>query len=390
MAGHIRTLQKCPKCKRPFPKELVCPSCLTRPTRFFIDIFYQGTRQKIYTDQYGFPLDSLARAEQLLATIRHQIGAGKFDPREYLAKEIKSLQFENYVAAWLTRLQSEVERRLISRAYFREIKRYSKGYFIPFFGRMSIRDIRDGHIKDFRNQLPEHLSAKTVTNILGALHKLMAEALDRKDIAVMPKFPRVPKREPDTKWLTPEEQARILANCREPYRTLFLLCMKQGCRLGEARALTWDCVHLKGEDYITIKASMDLGEWKPYTKEGDVRKIPLNSQVKAALMALPRSLSGFVFTGRKGRPLSYTSVRMAWTKAARAAGLNISPYQGTRHSFATQKLMAGYSERMVMEATGHKTVSAFRRYGKLVTEAMRDMIEDGATVRLPSAEKKER
>lgn len=52
--------------------------------------------------------------------------------------------------------------------------------------------------------------------------------------------------------------------------------------------------------------------------------------------------------------------------------------------------MAGYSERMVMEATGHKTVSAFRRYGKLVTEAIRDMIEDGTTVRLPSAEMKER
>ncbi|MDI6854368.1 MAG: hypothetical protein QME75_12285, partial [Deltaproteobacteria bacterium] len=65
MAGHIRTLQKCRKCGRPFPKDLLCPSCLTRPTRLFIDIWYQGSRLKLYTDPYGFPLDSQARAEQL-------------------------------------------------------------------------------------------------------------------------------------------------------------------------------------------------------------------------------------------------------------------------------------------------------------------------------------
>ncbi len=387
MAGHIRTLQKCPKCKGPFPKDFLCPHCLTRPTRFFIDLWWRGERLKLYTDPYGFPLDSLVRAEQLLATIRYQIGTGKFDPKEYVAKEVKSLQFEHYVAAWLTRRQAEVERRDISRGYLKHIERYAANYFVPFFGRMNIRDIRDGHIKDFRNQLPEHLSAKTVMNILGVLHKLLAEALDRKDIAVMPRFPRVPKREPDIKWLTPEEQARILARCREPYRTMFLLCMKQGCRLGEARALKWDCVHLKGKPYITFEASMDLGEWKPYTKDGSVRKIPLNAEVKEALLGLPRSISGFVFVNREGRPLSDVRTRKVWMKAAQQAGVDISAYQGTRHSFATQKLLAGYSERMVMEATGHKTVSAFRRYGKMVAEALRDMIDASMpTVRTPSAE----
>ena len=29
-----------------------------------------------------------------------------------------------------------------------------------------------------------------------------------------------------------------------------------------------------------------------------------------------------------------------------------------------------------LEVTGHKTVSAFKRYGKLVTEALRDVVED--------------
>jgi integrase/ribosomal protein L32 len=384
MAGKIRTLQKCPKCHQKFPTNLICRDCQTHPTRYFIDLWYRGDHIRIYSDPYGYPLDSLARTEQLLATIRHQIGAGKFDPKEYVAKEIKNLQFDNYAQAWLERIEQDD----ISRAYLKEIRRYVRSYLTPFFQLANIREIRDGHILDFKRQLPAHLSLKTVKNIMGALHKLLAEAKTRADIAVMPAFPKLGRRDPDTKFLTWDEQQLVLAHCREPYRTLFLLCMKHGCRLGEARALKWDCVNFKGGGLITIKASMDLGTWKPYTKEGDIRKLPLNSQVKAALQALPRRLHGeYVFVNQAGRPLSDTRMRMAWTEAARAAGIECNAYQGTRHSFCTQKILQGYSERFVMGASGHKTVAAFRRYGKLVTEALRDMIEDEPsvpTIRKPS------
>lgn len=379
MAGHIRTLQRCPKCRGKFKgTPLQCPNCLIHPTRFFIDIWWHG-RLKIYTDPAGYSLDSYARTEQLLSTIRHQIGTGKFDPADYAARELKGLQFANYATAWLERRALEVERRQISRAYFKEIKRYVHRYFIPYFGKVNIRDLRKGHLIDFKNQLPIHLSNKTVANILGVLRRLLGEAFDRKDINLLPGFPTVPKKEPKTHWITIEEQESILNHCREPYRSLFLFCMKQGCRTGEARALKWENVDLKNS-VVTICSSFDLGEWKPYTKERDVRVLPLNSRVKAAILALPRSLSGFVFVNRNGRPLSDTRSRTAWRNAAARAGLDITCYQGTRHSFATQKLIAGHSERKVMEATGHKTVEAFRRYGKMVTEALRGMIEDDAVV----------
>jgi len=378
MAGHIRTLQKCPNCKGSFDKNtLTCPTCQTRPTRFFIDLWWHG-RLKIYTDPMGIPLDSYARTEQLLSTIRHQIGAGKFDPADFVSRELRVLHFVNYAEAWLGRRQLDVGRPAgISRSYFKELNRYVKNYFTPFFNKQNIRDIRKGHLIDFKTWLPEHLSAKTVRNIFGALHQLFNDALDRKDITVMPGFPKLPKAEPKTKWIALEDQEAILAYAKEPYRTLFLFCMKQGCRVGEARALKWDQVNLKGDKpTVTICAGMDLGVWKPYTKEGDVRELPLNSQVKTALLALPRSLSGLVFVNRDGRLLSDTRVRAHWNKAREAAGITITCYQGTRHSFATQKLISGHSERKVMEVTGHKTTSAFRRYGKLVTEALRDVVED--------------
>jgi hypothetical protein len=51
--------------------------------------------------------------------------------------------------------------------------------------------------------------------------------------------------------------------------------------------------------------------------------------------------------------------------------------------------MEGYSETFVMKATGHKTLTAFRRYGKLVTKALREMMEAEPSVpaiRKPSAD----
>lgn len=393
MAGHIRTLQKCPKCGGKFQGQpLACPTCLTIPTRFFIDVWWQG-RIKIYTDPQGHVLDSYNRTFTLLATITEQISTGKFDPADYVARELKSLQFANYARVWMERRRAEVGRPAgISRAYFKEIRRYIENYFIPFFDKhkLNIRDIRKGHLLDFKQWLPEHLSLKTVANILGVLHSLFVEAFDRKDIALLPGFPKVGKKEPQTRWITQEEQEAILSHCPEPYRSLFLFCMRQGCRLGEARALKWENVNLKRRT-VTISAAMDLGHWKPFTKERESRDdLPLNSEVREALMALPRSLSGFVFVNRDGRPLSDTRVRTAWQKAAGKAGIDINAYEGTRHSFATQKLLLGYSERFVMEATGHKTLSAFRRYGKLRNEALRAMMEDSATdsVRNVSANKK--
>ncbi len=374
MAGHIR-VDKCPGCGRGFKDSELCPYCGTRPNRYFIDIWWQR-RLKIYTDPQGYVLDSYARTEQLLSTIRHQIGAGKFDPADYVSRELQGLRFDNYAAAWLERRQKEVGRADgISRAYFKEVKRYVHNFYLPFFGRLNIRDLRKAHILDFRAGLPEHLSLKTVANILGVLHRLFSEALDRKDVLLMPGFPKVPKREPRTQWLPLEDQEAILEHCREPYRTLFLFCMKHGCRVGEARALKWPLVDLRNKT-VTIAAAMDLGHWKPYTKEGEVRYLPLNSQVREALLTLPRSSDGFVFINREGRALSDTRVRTAWNEAAAKAGIKISAYQATRHSFATQKLIEGHSEAKIMKVTGHKSREAFKRYGKLVTEALRDVVED--------------
>ena len=375
MKGSILTKEKCPKCGGNFQgKPLTCPGCGTAPRRYFLRLYSKSVgRLKIYSGQDGYPLDSWERAERLLNHIRHEIDLGKFDPRDYISHEVRGLRFDNYSEVWLSRREEEVQRQLLSHSYFKEVKAYFRRYFLPFFGSLSIRDIREAHLEDFKAQLPWHLSSKTIYNIMGVLRKLFQDAHRRKDILVSLRFPRIPLTEPVTHFLWPDEQEAVLAQVKDQvYRIFYLFLMKQGCRPGEARALRWENVDLKN-NLVTIAASFDRGHYRPFTKEREVRYLPLHLQVKEALLKMPRHISGYVFTNRFGRVLSSRRVEEIWRKAAAAAGVKATCYEGTRHSFASQAINRGVSQRKVGDFMGHRREESTRRYAKMKADSLREV-----------------
>lgn len=376
MAGRIRTKQECRKCGGKFTGEpLGCPSCLTIPTRYFLDVPWKGERLKIYSGKDGHPLAHWEGAQRLLEAIRHEIDTGRFDPKEYQARELHNLRFENYVQVWLSRREAECRRQHLARSYFKDLKGAARNYFIPFFGKKSIRDIRAGDIEDFRNSLPENLSLKTVHNLLGMLHKLFQDAHRLRDILHLPTFPRIKTKEPVTRWIMEDDQEKILEHVQEPvYRAFYLFLMKQGCRPNEARALRWEKVDLRN-DVVTINAAFDLNTFRPSTKEGDTRVLPLHPEVKGALLQLPRALNGFVFVNRRGLPLSGCRVYDHWRQAAKRAGIKVTCYEGTRHSLASQAINRGVSERIVGDMLGHKCKASTTRYAKMRTETLKQVWE---------------
>jgi integrase len=373
MAGTIRTKQKCPKCGGKFSGEpLCCHTCLTIPTRYFLDVPWKGERLKIYSGKDGHPLAHWEGAQRLLEAIRHEVDTGKFDPKEYQARELKSLRFDNYAQAWLQHREKELKRGLIALGYFTELKAYTYRYFIPYFDRQNIRDIREAHIEDFRDQLPEHLSLKTIFNIMGVLRKLFRDAYRRKDILLLIEFPKIPKGEPVTHWISEEDQELVLAQMEDPIRRAFyLFLMKQGCRPGEARAMRWENVDLKN-GIVTICAGFDRENFKNYTKERDVRPLPLHPQVWDALSNLPRNIAGWVFTFR-GQPITQWMASAYWRRAAKKAGVTVSCYEGTRHSLASQAINRGCPDGKISKMLGHKSSASTRRYAKLLTESLKDI-----------------
>lgn len=370
-------MEKCPKCKGKFQGEpLCCRKCKTTPHRFYIDLWWKGERHRIFSGRDNYPLDSWERSSRLITAIRESIDRGIFDPRDFIRKEIKHLQFENYIQTWLERRRQECEHRHLARSYFKDLRGAVHNYFVPFFTGKNLRDIRSGDILDFRNWLPKNLSLKTVRNLLGMLHKVLKDAYDLRDILLLPAFPQIKVKEPVTHWIDADDQARILDQITDSvYRVFYLFLMHQGCRPNEGRALRWEKVDFKN-DMVVIDAAFDLNTFRTSTKEGDTRYLPLHPEVKEALSKLPRHLNGFVFVNRHGRPLSGCRVYDHWRQAARKAGVKVTCYEGTRHSLASQAINRGVSERIVGDMLGHKTPSSTRRYAKMKADTLRQMWEN--------------
>jgi len=371
MVGSVRTKEKCLRCGGRYSKEpLGCPACRTTPRRYYLDLPWQGQKIKLYSDQDGYPLDSFDRAARLLNHVRFEIDRGIFDPKNYVKRDLRQLQFTNYYAAWFSRKQLEQERGQLSLSYLQSVRIYAHNYLMPFFQHKNIRDITAGMLEDFRNQLPPRLAPKTVANLLGIVHKIMADALRRQDIPMIPEFPRVEVPEPQIKWITQEQQQAILDKISCPIRkTFYLFLMKTGCRPGEARALRWEDINWK-QEIVTIHAAMDLETYRPYTKERDVRIIPLHPTLITSVKSLPRAISGYVFT-LAGQPLGRKLVWETWRKAARKAGIDIGCYQGTKHSLGCQLLNSGVMEEILQALFGHKDRQSTKRYAKLVSDSLK-------------------
>ena len=378
MVGKIRSKEKCPQCGGAFHGEpLTCSACKTIPTRYYID-FYWKKQHKLYSDEDGYPLSSWEQAERLLSHLRHEIdrelkskGKFRFDPKNYVRRDLNKLKFENYARTWLTWRAEEIEYDDISRGYLKSVESYVRNYMVPFFGNSNIREIQETAIDDFRRQLPRHLKPKTVKNILGILGKIFQDAFGRRDIERVPIFPKVKIERPPIRWLEEEDQERILEATTDPvYRALFLFLMKQGCRPNEARALKWDRVDFR-RNHVIINAAMDEGVFRERTKVRDTRRIPMHPRVREALESLPtRALSGFVFIYR-GEPLKENTVNLVWRRITGGLGIDISLYQGTKHSGASQAINAGVDLKVIQEMLGHKDPRTTARYMEVSADRLK-------------------
>jgi integrase len=381
MKGAIRTKEKCSQCGGAFrevSKGFFCPTCGTSPQRYFVD-WRLGKEDRIrkYTDDKGYPFTSYEAARRYLTVMRAKKDSNEFDPREYIAVEIKKIQFDNYAQTWMRNRRAKAGVDRLASEYLRSIESYFKNYLIPYFGMMSIREIHEGHVEKFRDQLPPKLKPKTVSNILASLHKMLKDAQRYKDILYIPDIPKVKVPDPETKWAWEDIQEQVLAEIRNPiYKACIQFLMLQGCRPGEARALRWPALDFEKEirtpdgqvikGVVTIRAAMDQETFMEHTKEGDVRVLPMHPKAKEILKGLPRCMSGYVFAYR-GRPIQKKSLSRCWHDAAKRVGADLSLYQGTRHSFASQAINSGCPKHLIGAFLGHKDPKSTERYAHLET-----------------------
>jgi len=169
------------------------------------------------------------------------------------------------------------------------------------------------------------------------------------------------------RWLSQEEEARLLSVCAPWLHDLVTFALNTGMRMGEILELTW-----RGVDFnrrtVTVFRS----------KNGERRTIPVNQAVLGVLQAKAkvRSLAtDRVFCSKAYTPMESGHLRRSFRLAVRKAKIEDFRFHDLRHTFATTLVQSGIDLYKVQRLLGHKSPIMTQRYAHHYPESLRDGVE---------------
>ncbi len=214
-----------------------------------------------------------------------------------------------------------------------------------------------------RTQQP--YAAATINRPLQALRHLLRLAHDEWE--VLPGVPKIrTEKEPQgrVRWLTPDEEARLLAACRASrapdLAAIVTLALETGLRKAEIMGLTWERLDL-GRGVIQLEGLDRRAGTR--TKSAKRREVPMRQVVYDLLSARPTPRAGRVWRQRK--------IRTAFEHAVQAARIEAFTFHDCRHHFASWFVMRGGSLRALQEILGHADLKMTLRYAHLAPEHLR-------------------
>lgn len=295
-----------------------------------------------------------------------------------------------------------------------------RNHIIPALGNRKLQQLSGPDIQKFYNQLLREggkirchdkegnvmkkdgqpvyvsvpLSAKTVKNIHGVLHKALEKAVKLEYIRTNPadscELSRVVKKE--IRPLDDRDISRFMeAVQNHPFRALFLTTLFTGLRRGEVCGLRWDCVDLE-HGTITINKQLQNIPGQPgsyrlvSTKNGKSRTlkashfvVDLLRQQKAEQEEIKRLVGelwhdeGYVFCNAVGEHLSPSTVYHNFKRVASDIGMPAARLHDLRHSYAVASLRAGDNIKTVQSNLGHHTASfTLDVYGHVTAQMQQD------------------
>ena len=211
--------------------------------------------------------------------------------------------------------------------------------------------------------------AQAAINLLGEEHDFVA-----------PKLKAIKVENKRVRFLSIEEQGRLLNSYAEHVRPIALSLCYQGLRTQEALQLQWENVNLQHQTLYIDR-----------TKNGEPRTVPMHPRVLEALHTIARAAGGpskgHVFLNRFGVPYADTRdykypggnpVSKAHRTACKRAGVTDFRPHDWRHHWASWLVMNGVGLETVKKLGGWKTLDMVLRYAAVSVEHERDAIRKQA------------
>ena len=250
----------------------------------------------------------------------------------------------------------------------------------PYIGNVPLVKLNTPMIQSTYNELLRNkgLSAKTVKNVHGVLHRALDQAQKLGYLRTNPScaviLPRI--QTPPINVLDDSDLSRFLQEIKgNPYERIFFVTVFTGLRQGEIMGLTWDCVNFDNNTLFINKQHGKVKGGKEYVfsslKNDKPRLVEVASEVMDVLKKQKEwqehwnakigsawdNADNLVFTTETGRYLSNQTVYLAFKKVVKKIGLDNVRFHDLRHTFAVNSLKAGDDIKTVQENLGHHTAA---------------------------------
>jgi integrase len=281
---------------------------------------------------------------------------------------------KQFLEQWL----EEVHKSSIRIGTYRGYRGYLDKHILPALGRIPIQKLTPQHVQAFyTRKQQEGLSAKSINNIHGMLHKALDHAvrwgLVPRNVCDAVSLPKQTRHE--IQPLTEKQAQQLLVVARgHSLEGLLTLAVTTGMRSGELLALKWQDINFdtgslhirRSMGYISGKGYL---EFEPKTAKGR-RKIVLppfvcealkqhrTRQLEVRLKAGTRwQEHDLVFCNIYGGYLDPAHLRQRFDKLLKDEGLPDVRFHDLRHSAATILLGMGVPAKVVQEILGHSQIS---------------------------------
>ncbi len=334
--------------------------------------------------RYGHGYETKELAQRVLSKIVADLGAGRAGlPLDPKGQPTLSALAED----WLER------RKQTHRAATDDAGRWNL-HLKPYFGGCRPTELDPAGIRRFiESMLSEKLAPNTVGNCVRLLSTFYSDLVERGIAQVNPcrSLPRATRRlykrkgdSATTPFLRTMDDVRsVYGALPEPINVAFAIGAFGGLRTGEVLGLQWSDI-----DFATrrIHVQRQVKDGHPEVpKDNDSRVVPIQAPLLPVLSGWKLKSGGVGLVlkpkypkrgGRQGSPPTYVQPHTLWKQlkfALAACRLpEISWYQATRHTFASQWVLAGGSIMRLSKILGHSSVEVTEQYAHLLPDSFRE------------------
>lgn len=317
---------------------------------WWMSFIYNGRQIRKSTET-----DDRKLAKRIFEKIKGQIAEGKWFERlpgeDYTFKDLMDKYLEEYSS-----VKGSTDRDKVSLKHL-----------LPFFGHKIVTQILPRDVSKYKAlRRIEGASPATVNRELALMKHCFNVArreweLVRDNPVSMVSMEKEPP--PRDRWLTREEEAKLLACSADWLHRMIVFSVETGLRRGELINLRWSNVQMQVKVIVV---------WGAKTKER--RSVPLSRRAFQVLET-NRRLGGageFVFTHPSSNmQVNIQTLRTAFDTAIKRAGIDNFHWHDLRHTFASRLAQAGVDPYTVQRLMGHKSFVTTQRYAHHYVDSLR-------------------